>query len=262
MKLLGLCIMTIAAASQSFGKIVTQAVPYKDGDVALEGFLAYDDAAAGKRPGVLVVHEWWGLNDFAKEKARQLAELGYVALAVDMYGKGKVAETPDEAGKLAGQFRDNPALMRQRAKAAYDTLAANSRVDATKIGAIGFCFGGTTVVQMAASGLNLAGVVSFHGGLGPIPEEDAQKIKAKVLILHGAADTLVPEENIKGLLDVLSTAGVDWQMVMYAGAKHSFTNPASGKLNMPGVGYDEKAAKRSWQAMRDFFGEVLGPATR
>lgn len=247
-----------AATTQAIGKIVTQAVPYKLGEVEMIGYLAYDDAVNEKRPGVIVVHEWWGLNDFAKEKVRALAELGYVAFAADIYGGGKVATDSNEAGKLAGQFRENPALLRERAKAAYDTLAADPHVDASKIAAIGFCFGGSTVLQMAASGLNLAGVVSFHGALSPIAESDVGRIKAKLLILHGAADTLVPPEAVKAFQNSLAGSNMDWQMIIYSGAKHSFTNPASDKLKAEGVGYNATAARRSWQAMQSFFKEIFG----
>ena len=247
-----------AATTQTFGKIVTQAVPYRLGDTEMIGYLAYDDAVKDKRPGVIVVHEWWGLNDFAKDKARQLAELGYVAFAADIYGGGTVATDPDQAGKLAGQFRENPTLLRERAKAAYDTLAADPRVDPGKIAAIGFCFGGSTVLQMAASGLKLAGVVSFHGGLAPIAEADVGHIKAKILVLHGAADTHVSAESAKAFQASLRNSNVDWQMIIYSGAKHSFTNPASDKLGAEGVGYNESAARRSWQHMRLFFDELFG----
>jgi dienelactone hydrolase len=254
-------VLTVLTVSPALGKIVTEIVPYRHGDTELEGCLAYDDAAGGKRPGVLVVHEWWGLNDFAKQQARRLAELGYVAFAVDMYGKGQVTTDPEQAGKWAGQFRENTELLRARAKAAYDTLAANPRVDAARLGAIGFCFGGTTVLQMAAAGLDLAGVVSFHGGLPAISDADAARIRAKVLILHGAADTHVPEASVKALTEALNKAHVDWQMMTYSGAKHSFTNPASDKMNAPGVGYDAAAARRSWAHMRLFFDEVLAGRT-
>ena len=248
-----------AISTQALGKIVTETVPYKDGDVELNGYLAYDDAMKEKRPGVLVVHEWWGLNDFAKEKTRQLAELGYVAFAADMYGQGHVATDPAEAGKLAGQFRDNSTLWRTRAKAAYDALARNPHVDTAKLAAIGFCFGGSTVLQLAASGADLVGVVSFHGSLMPIAEPDAQRIKGKLLILHGAADTAVPESAVKAFWESLRNTAVDWQLIVYAGAKHSFTNPASDKMGAEGVGYNETAARRAWQQMRLFFDDVLGP---
>jgi len=259
MKRIGVILMAGVLAAHARAKIVTENVPYQHGDVALEGYLAYDDAARGKRPGVLVVHEWWGLNDFAKQKARELAELGYVAFAVDMYGKGRATDNPDEAGKLAGQFRGDNALWRGRAKAAYDVLAKNERVDAHKIAAIGFCFGGSTVLQLAASGADLAAVASFHGGLMPLAEDDVRRIKAKLLILHGAADTHVPDDVVKAFEDSLRKSSVDWQIVIYSGAKHAFTNPDADKLGMEGICYNKLAAERSWRHMRLFFDEVLGP---
>lgn len=257
MKALGvlssMLILTAAASAQ----VVTEAVAYKHGDVSLEGFLAYDKSVSGKRPAVLIVHEWWGLNDFAKDRARRLAEMGYVAFAVDMYGKGVQTSDPAEAGKLAGQFKENRQLMRDRAKAGYDALAANERVDRSRIAAIGFCFGGTTVLQMAYSGLDLAGVVSLHGGLVAPQDADTGKIKAKLLVLHGAEDSLVPEEQVAAFRDGLRKANADWRLIYYGGAKHSFTNPASTALKMDGVGYDEKTERRSFAQMRLFFDEVI-----
>jgi dienelactone hydrolase len=258
MRRYGVMLMTGILAAQAHAKIVTENVPYQHGDVALEGYLAYDDAVKDKRPGVLVVHEWWGLNDFAKQKAREVAELGYVAFAVDMYGKGVVTEDPEQAGKLAGQFRGNNQLWRERAKAAYDVLAKNPRVDASKIAAIGFCFGGSTVIQLAASGADLAGIVSFHGGLMPLTEDDVKRIKAKMLILHGAADAHVPDEAVKAFEDSLRKGNVDWQLIVYSGAKHAFMNPDADKLGMEGIGYQKQAAERAWREMREFFREIFG----
>lgn len=252
-------LLTLAAALTARAKIVTESVPYKDGEVALEGFLFYDDAKSGKQPAVLVVHEWWGLNEFAKSKARALAELGYVAFAVDMYGKGKVTDDPNVAGQLYGQFRGNMPLLRQRFKAALDLIAKHERVDPKRIAAIGFCFGGLTVLNAAAGGLDLACVVSFHGSLPPISEADARDIKAKILVLHGAADTLVPDEAVKAFQDTLRKTSVDWQMIIYGGAKHGFMNPDCDKLHMDGVGYFPLAATRAWKQMQTFFDETLGP---
>jgi dienelactone hydrolase len=252
-----LLVMALLPAAISQGKIMTETVAYKDGDVALEGYLAYNDAQPGPRPGVIVVHEWWGLNDFAKERARALAELGYVALAIDMYGQGTVTTDPAEAARLAGQFKDDPAALRRRAQAGYTVLAHDERVDPKRIAAIGFCFGGTTVLQMAYAGLDLAGVASFHGGLVPPQPEDAPHIKAKLLILHGAADTHVPPEQLAATQKALEAAGADWELVVFAGAKHGFMNPAADKLGAPGVGYQERAARRAWQQMRVFFDELF-----
>jgi dienelactone hydrolase len=242
-------------------KIMTESVAYKDGDVVLEGYLAYDDARPGPRPAVVVVHEWWGLNDFVKERARALAELGYVAFAIDMYGQGKVTDDPAEAARLAGQFRDDPAGLRRRAQAGLDVLARHERVDPKRIAAIGFCFGGTTVLQMAYAGLDLAGVVSFHGNpVPPLPEE-AKRIKARILVLHGAADTHVTPEQLAAFQRAVEEARVDWELVIYAGAKHAFMNPAADKLGMPGVGYQRRAAQRAWLQMQVFFDELFGQSS-
>ncbi len=253
--------VTAALLTSAQGTILTQTLPYRHGDVELRGYLAYDNSIRGKRPGVLVVHEWWGLNDFAQEKARELAKLGYVALAVDMYGNGLATTDPAEAGRLAGQFRDNPTLWRERARAAYDALARDERCDPTRIAAIGFCFGGSTVLQMAASGLDLAGVVSFHGSLTAFAEADAARIKARILALHGAADSHVSDENVKAFEDSLRKTSVDWQLVVYGGAKHGFMNPAATRLGMEGVRYDERAARRAWEQMRLFLQEAFGVAS-
>ncbi len=255
-------VAALLAAAAAHAKIVTEVLPYKHGALECRGFLAYDEALTGPRPGVLVVHEWWGLNDFAREKARALAELGYVALAVDMYGQGQVVTTVEEAGRLAGQFRGDATLWRERAKAGLDALAAHPRVDPRKIAAIGFCFGGSTVLQMAAAGYDLAAVVSFHGGLAPFAEADAARIKARILVLHGAADTLVPDELVQAFQDSLRKSRADWQIVVYGGAKHSFTNPEADKLNMPGVGYDATTARRAWAQMRALFDETFAPGER
>ena len=249
-------LVMMAASVQA--KVVTKAVPYEQGGVKFEGYLAYDDATSGKRPGVLVVHEWWGLNDYAKERARQLAEMGYVALAVDMYGVGVLAKTPQEAAALAGKLRGTPAL-RERARAAFDALAANERVDAKRIGAIGFCFGGTCCLELAYSGADLAGVVTFHGGLTAPKDDDKKRIKAKILALHGAEDPLVPPDQVKAWEDGMRAAGVDWELIAYGGAVHTFSNPAAGTANKAqGVAYDAKAASRSWQHMQLFFREIFG----
>lgn len=258
MRRLGAILMATLAASLAQAKVVTQEIKYKDGDVECIGYLAFDDAAKGKQPGVIVVPEWWGLNDYAKTRARQLAELGYVAFAIDMYGGGKTADNREDAGKLAGQFYQNPALFRSRFKAAFDKLAADERVDAKRIAAIGYCFGGTTVQQAAFSGLPLAGVVSFHGSLVPPQPEDAGLIKARVLILHGADDPLIKPEDLKVFMEAIAKSGADYEFISYGGAVHSFTNPAADKVGIAGVKYDAKTDERSWRRMQVFFNEVFG----
>lgn len=238
-------------------KIVAEAVQYEHDGVHLEGYLAYDDAQSGKRPAVIVVHEWWGLNDFAKEQARRIAELGYVGFAADMYGGGKNTTSREEASQMARGIASDPAKFRARAKAAFDTVAKNPHVDAERIAAIGFCFGGTTVMQMAYNGLPLVGVVSFHGSLPAVDESERGQVKAKILALHGAADTFVSPEDLAKFQAALGDQ-VDWQLIIYAGAKHAFTNPAADKAGIDGVAYQKAAAERSWQHMRLFLADVFG----
>lgn len=250
-----IAVSTLATAAR--GKLVEQTVKYEHNGVTFAGLLVYDDTRSGPRPGVFVVHEWWGLNEFAKTQARRLAELGYVAFAADLYGEGRVTSDPAEAGKLAGEVRGDAELWMGRAKAALDAFAKSEHVDPKRIAGIGFCFGGTTVLQMAGAGHELAAVVSFHGNLPPFSQEQAERIRAKVLVLHGAADTHVPDQAVTAFMDSLRETKVDWQLVAYSGAKHSFMNPDSDKMKSPGVGYDERTAKRAWAQMQAFFKEVL-----
>jgi dienelactone hydrolase len=256
MRLACLTIAMISLHGVARADMKTNDVDYKQGDVALRGYLAYDDKVKEPRPGVILVHEWWGLTDHMKALTREIAELGYVALAIDMYGKGVVTDKSDEASKLAGQFKDDK-LRRERAKAGYDALLATNLVDKSRVAAIGFCFGGTTVLHMAYSGLDLAGVVSFHGSLVPPGEADAGKIKAKILVLHGADDPLVSAESIAKFQEGVRKAKADWQMMYYGGAVHSFTNPGADKAGNAAVKYDTRADKRSRTHMKAFFDEVL-----
>lgn len=250
-------IVAVAVSTQSQAKVVTKTVQYSDGDVALEGHLAWDDSIDGKRPGVLVVHEWWGLNDYARGRAEQLAKMGYVAFALDMYGKGKVTEHPQEAGQWAGMIQKNVDAWQKRALAGLEMLKQHEMVDKRRLAAIGYCFGGATVCQLAYSGAPLRGVVSFHGSLPAPAAGDADQIKAKLLICHGAVDPFIPEERIDEFQDALEKAGADWQMIYYAGAKHGFTNPAADGKGLSGLGYDKKADTRSWQHMKSFFEEIF-----
>ena len=229
-------------------------VEYKAGDTTLRGWIAYDTAAKGKRPGVVVVHEWWGLNDYTKTRARMLAEAGYVALAADMYGDGKMTDHPSEAGGWAGAVGANHEVASARFNAAVAQLKANSHVDPEHIAAIGYCFGGSVVLGMAMSGADLEGVVAFHAGL---PTEPATgKIKASILVCHGAADAMATSEQIQTFQKNLADAGADWQFISYGNAKHSFTNPGADTHGIPGLAYNEKADKRSWRTALDFLAEV------
>jgi dienelactone hydrolase len=247
-------ILFIATGVQA--KLVTQTVEYNQNGTVMRGYLAYDNALPGKRPGVLVVHEWWGLNDFAKQRAEKLAGLGYVALAADMYGNGHIAADRAEAAKLAA-LRENPPLLRARAQAALQALANDPRVDPNRLAAIGFCFGGTTVLELAYSGANLAGVVSFHGGLPKATPEDLKRIKAAILVLHGADDPHVSAADITAFEQAMRQAKTDWQMVFFGGAVHGYMNQANGDNPASGVAYNARAAQRSWQYMQDFFREIF-----
>ena len=238
--------------------IQTKDIEYKHGDKAFKGFLAWDDSSKDKRPGILVVPEWWGLNDYAKSRCKQLAALGYIAFAADMYGDGKTTTNPEEAGKLAGEAKKDQAEFRARAAAGLKVLSDQANVDKNNLAAIGYCFGGTTVLQLACSGADLKAVVSFHGGLFKPTTEDTKAIKCKVLICNGGADKFINADDRKALLESFEANKVDYQFVDYAGAVHAFTNPDAGKAGMQGVAYNEKADKRSWALMKSFFDEAFG----
>lgn len=242
----------------------TQMVEYKHGDAVLEGFLALEEPrdparAKARRPAVIVVHEWWGLNDYAKRRAEQVARLGYVVLAADIYGKGIRADTPDEAGRLAGRFKGERGLLRGRAQAALDFLRNDPRVDPTRIACIGYCFGGTTSLELARSGESLAAVVSFHGGLDTPKPEDARHIKARVLVLHGAEDPFVSPKELADFQVEMRNAGVDYQVIQYGNAVHSFTNPDADAAKIKGAAYNGNADRRSWEHMRLFLQEAFVP---
>ena len=248
--LASLCASVLNAA------IKTELVEYKHGEVTLEGALVYDDAVRSPRPGVLVVHQWKGLSDYEKRRAAMLAELGYAVFCVDIYGKGVRPPTPQQAGAEAGKYKNNRALLRERANAGLAAFRKQSVVDPKRIAAIGYCFGGTTAIELARSGADVAGVVSFHGALDSPRPEDGKNIKCKVLALHGADDPFVPAKDLEAFESEMRTSGVDWQLVKYGGAVHSFTDwNADGSL--PGAKYEAKADKRSWEEMKAFFNEVL-----
>ena len=233
-----------------------QDIEYQDGDTMLQGYLVYDESLSGKRPGVLVVHEWKGLGDYAKRRADQLAELGYVAFAVDMYGKGIRPETNEDAAKQAGIYKQDRQLMRRRANAGLEVLKNQPLVDPKKIAAIGYCFGGTTVLELARSAADLKGVVSFHGGLqAPLPE-DAKNIKGKVLALHGADDPFVKPQEVDAFEKEMKAGHVDYKLVRYPGAVHSFTNPDSGNDPAKGMAYNQEADKKSWVEMKAFLKKI------
>jgi len=249
--------LVLTIASPAPAEVQTKEIQYEHDGTPLAGFMAWDDAQQAKRPAVLVVHEWWGLNDYARMRAKKLAELGYVAFALDMYGKGKVTEHPKQAAEWAGKARENIADWRARAAAGLRVLKQNEMVDSDRIAAIGYCFGGATVLQMALDGAPLRGVVSFHGAL-PMPAKDRSKsIGPKILICHGADDGFIPEDHVQKFRAGLDEAEADWQMIYYSGAKHSFTNPSADEYGVDGVAYNERADRRSWEHMKVFFEEIL-----
>jgi dienelactone hydrolase len=230
-----------------------------DGDT-LNGYLAYDQTVEGKRPGVLVVHEWWGLNDYARKRARMLAELGYTAFALDMYGNGKQATHPEDAQKFATEVAQNLDVAEARFNAALELLKSQPTVDPQHIAAIGYCFGGGVALHMARIGTDLDGVVSFHGSLASMHQPEPGSIKAKLLVCNGAADPMAPSELVEAFKKEMDAAGADYKFISYEGAKHSFTNPAADKFgqefNLP-LAYNAEADSASWQEMQNFFDEIF-----
>jgi len=252
-----IALLLLAAAVPVQSAVVTETVTYRHEGQTLQGFMAWDDAIAGKRPGVLVVHEWWGLNDYVRDRARRLAELGYVAFAPDMYGVGKVTEHPSQAGEWMKMVTENVDFWRHRALAGLSALKGSELVAPGRIAAIGYCFGGATVQQLAYAGANVRGVVSFHGSpILPGPGE-AEQVRAKILICHGAADPFTKPEQLQKYLTEMGTSGLDWQFIAYGGARHSFTNPGADAKGMEALAYDRSADMRSWAHMRLFFDEIF-----
>lgn len=254
-------IATLLVPFSALAVLRTQVVEYKQGDTVLEGYLAYDDAITTRRPGVMVVHEWTGIGDYVKKRTEQLAQMGYVAFAADIYGKGIRPSNPKEAGAQAAIYRGNRPLLRDRANAGLAVLQKNPLVDANRIAAIGYCFGGGTVLELARSGAPVAGVVSFHGNLDTPNPADAKNIKGKVLVLHGAIDPYVPPAQVAAFEKEMNEAGVDWQLISYGGVVHSFTNPEAGNDKSKGAAYDALADRRSFAAMKVFFDELFGRST-
>jgi dienelactone hydrolase len=241
-------------------KVQGKEVDYSANGVVMKGYLAYDENIKGKRPGVLVVHEWWGLNDYARRRARMLAELGYTALAVDMYGDGKQALHPDDAGKFSSDLMKNFDVAKSRFIAAMDFLKQQPEVDPGQIAAIGYCFGGGVVLNMARQGVDLKGVASFHGGLAAVKPAEPGMVKAKILVLHGAADKFSTPEQIKAFKEEMKKAGADFHFISYPGAMHSFTNPDADtygkKFNLP-LAYNAAADKKSWSELKKFLKEIF-----
>ncbi len=260
MRVIGTILLLLMTAVSAHGEVRGGAVEYTSGEATLKGYVAYDDSFSEKRPGVLVVHEFWGLNEYARKRARMLAELGYVALAVDMYGDGKGSEHPDEARKFATEIRKNMDLGRSRFLAAVDVIKGHKYVDPDRIGAIGYCFGGGIVLQMARDGVDLKGVASFHGALATSAPAKAGSVKAKILVLHGEDDNFITPEQVEEFKKEMESAGADFRFISYPGATHGFTNPEADenakKYNMK-IGYNAEADAKSWAKMKKFFKKVF-----
>lgn len=260
MKRLMVMILVFMSTTPAFAEVVGKDVTYSAGDTTLKGYLAMDTAISGKHPGVLVVHEWWGHNEYARKRARMLADLGYTALAVDMYGGGKTASHPDDAGKFAGEVRNNMPAAIARFRAAMELLQSQPEVDRSEIAAIGYCFGGGVVLEMARRGMDLKAVASFHGNLGTSEPAQPGKVKAKVLVLNGDADPFTRPEQIAAFKQEMNAAGADYKFIGYPGAKHSFTNPAADsfgqKFNLP-LQYNAEADKQSWEELQIFFAGIF-----
>lgn len=259
LKILFLVVLVLLFTYRLEAAVKGQEVEYKSGGVTMKGYIVCDDAIQGKRPGILVVPEWWGHNEYADKRARMLAELGYTALAIDPYGNGKIAANADEAGKLSSELMNNMDQTAARFQAAIDTLKANPTVDPNRIGAIGYCMGGGIVIAMAGRGIdNLKAVVSFHGH--PSAPQGKGPVKTKILVEHGAADQFLKKEDLDKGVQALKAAGADVRVDVYPNAQHSFTNPDADKFgkqyNLP-LAYNAEADQKSWEAMKKFFKEVL-----
>lgn len=251
--LLGIIITSDAALAEVRSKALT----YQDDGATLTGYLYWDDAVKARRPAVLVVHEWWGLNDYAKHRAEMLAKAGYVAFAMDMYGDKRVTEHAPEAQAWMEQITANVDAWRRRAMAALALIRSRPEVDPQSVAAIGYCFGGATVMQMAYAGADLKGVVSFHGSLPPAQGVQKGSIKPDILAAHGAADAFVPPERVREFQKSLDDAGATWTMAVYSGARHGFTNPDAGKFGIANIEYNARADAQSWQLMLDFLKGVF-----
>lgn len=261
MKKIVLGLLAILSVSTAQAAVQGKEVTYRANGTELKGYIAYDDAVKGKRPAVLVVHEWWGHNDYARKRADMLAGLGYTALAVDMYGDGKQAQHPDDAGKFAAEVSKNMPMAEARFRAGMDLLRKQKTVDARQFAAIGYCFGGGVVLHMARIGENLKGVASFHGSLGSEHPAKHGMVKARIVSFTGEDDPMIGADKVAAFKQEMDQAGADYRVVTYPGVKHSFTNPAADELgkkfNLP-LAYNAEADKDSWQQTTVFLREVFG----
>ncbi len=252
--------VSLAWSATVHAAVVGEEIHYQVDGVDLTGYIAWDDAIEGQRPGVLVVHEWWGHNDYVRRRADMLAELGYTAMALDMYGDGKTTSHPEDAKKFMMEVFSNMEAGTARFVAARDLLHAHASTDPGRTAAIGYCFGGNIVLQMARRGMDLDGVASFHGNLSTQVPAEPGAIQGSLLVLHGAADPLVPEEQVAAFKEEMANAGADMTFIAYPGALHAFTNPAADELgktyNMP-IAYDADADRQSWAELQTFLGTVF-----
>jgi dienelactone hydrolase len=254
------CLLLVGmSATTARSEVQTKTVIYQHNSNEFHGYLAWDDSSQDRRPGVLVVHEWWGLNDYARERARQLAELGYVAFAADMYGEGKTVDHPQEAGQMAAQVRANVGEWRARAAEALSVLKSQPNCSPDRVAVIGYCFGGSTALQLAYSGADLDAVVTFHAALPPPTPAEARQIKPRLLINHGADDPFIPTQAVDAFRNVLNEAKVPYEFVSYPGARHSFTVRSADAVGSDGMKYNESADKQSWEKMKSLLGETLRP---
>jgi dienelactone hydrolase len=258
MKAFVVAFLGILAAVRVNAEIRTETVEYRQGEVVLQGYLSYDSSVRGPRPAVLVVHDWMGVSEYTKMRAEQLAALGYVALAADVYGKGVRPKNAQEAAAEAGKYYKDRQFYRARLRAGLDFLTGRPEADSSRLAVIGYCFGGAGALELARSGAPVRGIVTFHGSLNTPNPADARNIRGKVLVLHGADDPYVKPDEVKSFMDEMRGAGVDWQIVYYSGAVHAFTDRRAGSDNSKGAAYNEAADRRSWQAMKDFFAEIFG----
>lgn len=244
---LALLALLTTGLAPAHAAVKTRDFEYTQGETTLVGHLAWDDEVKARRPGILVVHEWWGLNEHARKQADRLAQAGYVGLALDMYGKGKVTQHPADAQNFMKDATKDPAVVQARFNAALELLKKDEHVDAEKLGAIGYCFGGRVVLDMAQRGADLDVTASFHGAIPP--PADKPDFKGKVLLFNGAADLMIPAEAVGAFVKMLAAAHVDFVFANLPGAKHAFTNPAADKTGVEGLAYNAAADETSWKSL-------------
>ncbi|MBD3272397.1 MAG: dienelactone hydrolase family protein [Elusimicrobia bacterium] len=251
-------VIAVSCTGISASEIITKTIDYTHGNVRLQGYYAYNDTYKIQKPGILIIHDWDGLGEYEKRRARELAEIGYPAFAADIYGIENRPENRQESAAQSGIYKKDRELFRARLREGLEVLTDQPQTDPAQVAAIGYCFGGSGVLELARSGADIDGVVSFHGNLDTPDPKDAHAIKAQVLVLHGADDPYVPHDQIDAFMKEMNDAGVDWQMNYYSGAVHAFTVPEAGDDPSTGAAYNKKADHRAWEAMKLFFNELWG----